>query len=383
MYAYVVFDPTSERFKFGISNQPHLKRFASYGTAFGSFDGIVISCNNTLEVENALKLKLAHCIVPHASGRQSEVALRGQGDANLKLAFQTLLEVRTLSKSIQPVLPDMECSTSEEEHDTDSEQLSEEAEDAEGSTQAEPDDDDPELSRLLEEAENEPLPCAIAQVAARLLNGSYSFCKGAGWLDADARRLDSMDEVHLQVIKRVTSAARLRLGTGSTVARAVQKKHVFVETTQLMQMMLPHKASLASVDSTFCDWMATNVVAGRGNDVLTETEILDRVGAEWSKFHEHRPHEIKRMIGDYFAAKEVWYGKGNGVRGRAWHARGVKWTAAKDNVDEPARHGLLTTVVKRARADDFITCVELEFAAKEAGMEVSKVKLGRLLHKPH
>ena len=142
MYAYVVFDPTSERFKFGISNQPHLKRFASYGTAFGSFDGIVISCNNTLEVENALKLKLAHCIVPHASGRPSEVALRGQGDANLKLAFQTLLEVRTLSKSIPPVLPDMGCSTSEEEHDTNSEQLSEEAEDAEGSTQAEPDDDD-------------------------------------------------------------------------------------------------------------------------------------------------------------------------------------------------------------------------------------------------
>ena len=285
MYAYIVFDPTSERFKFGISNQRNDSRFASYGTAFGSFDGIVISCNNTVEVENALKLQLAHCIVPHASGRPSEVALRGEGDANLKLAFQTLLEVRTLSKSIQPVLPDMGCSTSEEEHDTDSEQLSEEAE---GSTQAEPDDDDPELSRLLEEAEREPLPCAVAQVGARLLNGDYSFCKRAGWLDADGRRLDSMDELHLQVIKRVTSAARLGLGAGSTVARAVQKKHVFVEATRLMQMMLPHKASLASVDSTFCAWMDTNVAGGRGNDVLTETEILNRLGAEWPEFHAHR-----------------------------------------------------------------------------------------------
>lgn len=53
----------------------------------------------------------------------------------------------------------------------------------------------------------------------------------------------------------------------------------------------------------------------------------------------------------------------------------------KEWIQDGDQDEIITTVVKKAGPNDFITCAELESVTKEAGMEISKVKLGRLMHK--
>jgi hypothetical protein len=54
-------------------------------------------------------------------------------------------------------------------------------------------------------------------------------------------------------------------------------------------------------------------------------------------------------------------------------------TETKDWVEDTDQDSLLTTFVGVGGPDDFVTCHDLEIAARAAGMEVSKVKLGKLM----
>lgn len=99
MFVYIVRDPTSERFKFGMSTRPDLSRLDAYKTALVAYDAHVFPCSNPRRVESAVKRALQPHILRHGgSGRASEVARRGADDANLLLAIDTILATRRLPR---------------------------------------------------------------------------------------------------------------------------------------------------------------------------------------------------------------------------------------------------------------------------------------------
>ena len=321
MYAYIVLDPTSDNFKFGISNRPDDSRFASYGTSFGKFDGFVIACNNTLEVELALKRALADHIVKHPSGRPSEVVLRGENDANVMLAVRTIMDVRTLSRTIDPVVPNIGDSPFDASDDDES---------------AGPDDDDggdARLRRLLAKANAEPLAFSVAQVAAHLLRGSYTFAGNAGWRDEErGLRLNGLCQLNNAVVEAVMDAAHAQFGSHSALARAVQRRSVVSEAVGFMRDMLADESSRYHYEvNPLRDWLSQHLVIDDvGASILTQTEILNRLKATWRGFQRYKVSDVKKFIAAYFKEMDVWFGEGsfyreNGQRTTTIHAKGVRF----------------------------------------------------------
>jgi hypothetical protein len=53
----------------------------------------------------------------------------------------------------------------------------------------------------------------------------------------------------------------------------------------------------------------------------------------------------------------------------------------KEWLQDNDQDGLLHSIVRKGELSDFVSCADLLTASKYAGIEASKVKLGRLMHK--
>jgi len=90
---YIVADPTSSRFKFGVSSRNDNSRVIGYKTVFADYESHIFPCTNARDVEGKLKKELAPFIIPHAdTGRPSEIADRGKNNCNLFKAIRIILD---------------------------------------------------------------------------------------------------------------------------------------------------------------------------------------------------------------------------------------------------------------------------------------------------
>ena len=83
-------------------------------------------------------------------------------------------------------------------------------------------------------------------------------------------------------------------------------------------------------DNPLADTLADNVViVDDGNDVLTQTEIINRLKTCWTQYRNYKSADIKKFIAAYFKAMGVYFKEDNyvkldGSRSKAWHARNVR-----------------------------------------------------------
>lgn len=89
-YVYIVTDPSSAFFKFGLSTKSSEARILNYKTAFAKYAKFVFPCENPRPVETAVKHALADHIQRHDSGRKSEICSKGLANANLMRALNIM-----------------------------------------------------------------------------------------------------------------------------------------------------------------------------------------------------------------------------------------------------------------------------------------------------
>ena len=117
-YVYIVTDPSSAFFKFGLSTRTDEARILDYKTAFAKYAKFIFPCDNPKPVENALKHALADHIQRHDSGRKSEICSKGLANANLMRALNIMAAMTMPAHPEQTAPPKPEPEDEDDSHDS-------------------------------------------------------------------------------------------------------------------------------------------------------------------------------------------------------------------------------------------------------------------------